>query len=343
MTDTSPIPSLQLGALQMTGVASRQEPDGTQALRMERIEARDLTLQTPIGLVRAARAVLSNVGVRLRAATPDARPLARLAGLTAGELRLESMGIELNALARPAGGAGKSWRLDPLGALDGSVHADIADAAWIFDAKVTIPISGGRIDFNRATVEHVGPDSSLGISRTGIHVDAPNGRSYLYLLAATHVPGVSFERRGALLSSWTSDRGAIDLQPFAECVLSGVPVGAPAAGTREMLARTRMSAELRLGNGVIGDAGHRLVLTGRELGKNRIELSPAPSGPGFVLRLPELSAGELRFELFGKRLSAAALSAVLSVQRRSLAESALSASVAELTLSDLALSDAADS
>ena len=37
--------------------------------------------------------------------------------------------------------------------------------------------------FNRVTVEHVGPDSSMGLSPMGLYVDAPNGRNYLYLLA----------------------------------------------------------------------------------------------------------------------------------------------------------------
>ena len=92
---------------------------------------------------------------------------------------------------------------------------------------VTIPVSGGRIDFNRATVEHIGPDSSMGVSRMGVYVDAPNGRTYVYLLSATHVPGAAFERRGGLLSSRVSDRGSIDLQPCAECFLRRLNLAAP--------------------------------------------------------------------------------------------------------------------
>src|SRR6185369_1954366 len=117
--------------------------------------------------------------------------------------------------------------------------------------------------------------------------------------------------------------------------------GAPAAGTRDMLARTRISAELRLGNGVIGDEHQRIVLAGREQAKNRVELSFAPAGPGFVLRMPELSASESHVELFGKVVSSGALVAGLSLQRRSLAAaSPVTVSIADLTLTDLVASDA---
>ena len=335
---------MQFGELQTSGVSLALEPDGTRQLRIERIELRDLKLQTPLGEVRAARATLSNLMLRLRAAPQAGGPLDALEGLTVGELRVEGASVEPPAMPlRAAGGPHRAWRLEPLASLEGSLHADITDAAWVFDADVTIPITRGRIDFNRATVEHVGPDSSMGISRMGIYVDAPNGRTYLYLLSATHVPGASFERRGALLPAWTGDRGSIDLRPFVEGFISGVPLGAPATGTRDMLARTRMSAELRLGNGVIGDDRDRVVLAGREQGKNRIELSSAASGAVIVFRMPELAAGESNFRLFGRAVSTGALSATLSVQLKDLREApSMSASITELTLQHIVIGDARD-
>jgi hypothetical protein len=339
------IESLQIGEMRTSGVRSELESDDIQRLGIERIEVRDLKLPTPLGLVSATNAAFSDVAVRLRRAPEAGGPLDRLAGVTVGELRIEGVSVGLEVMPLPAaGGPPKAWRLDALAALDGTLHADMTDAAWVFDAKATIPISRGRIDFNRATVEHIGPDSSMGLSRMGIFVDAPNGRTYLYLLSATHVPGATFERRGGgLLSSWTGDRGSIDLQPFFECFLSGMPMGALATGAGDMIARTRINAELRLGDGVMGNDQDRVVFTGHEQGKNRIELSSASSGPGILLRMPELRAAESHCEQFGTVISTGAMSAMLSVHLKNFAAALpASVSITELTLRDIACSDGVD-
>ncbi|NUZ07343.1 hypothetical protein [Piscinibacter koreensis] len=338
-------PPFRLGDLRTSGLSSLIDADGSATLRIERIEVSDLALQTPLGPVNAASAVLSDVTARLGPARGDAGLVDRIVGARIGSLQLR--GASLGPVAWPAGGAPSApvrrhWRFEPLATLDGAVHADIKDAAWIFDAHVTIPIAHGRVDFNRATVEHIGPDSSMGISRMGIYVDAPNGRNYLYLLSATRVPGANFERRGALLSSWSSDRGSIDLQPFAECFLSGVSIGAPARGSAEMIARTRMRAELRLGDGVIGDERARAVLTGRERGRNRIELSSSPSGPQLVVRVLELAAAETHLALFGMPVSSGTLAGTLSAQiTGSPGASNVVANIGELTLNDIVCGDPA--
>jgi hypothetical protein len=328
-----PFPFLEFGVLRVSGMSSEIESPDRSTLRIERIEVRDVKLQTPLGLVSAALATLTNVTADLRTAPQVGGSLGPFAGVTVGELRLEGASVEQVVVPPLAvGGPRKTWRLDPLGSLDGTLHADITDAAWVFDADVTIPISHGRIDFNRATVEHVGPDSSIGLSPMGIYVDAPNGRTYLYRLSASHVPGATFERRGVLLASWTADRGSLDLQPFVECLLSGMPIGALATGTRDMIARTRVNAELRLGDGVIGDDRNHVLFAGRDQGNNAIELS-SPSGAGLVARMPQLSALESRCEIPGAVISTGALSATLSVQAKGFsAATSASASVAELTL-----------
>src|SRR5690606_37156900 len=122
----------------------------------------------------------------------------------------------------------------------------------LFDADVTVPIRGGRIDFNYATVEHVGPDSRMGVSKMGVYVDAPNGRSYLYQFAGATVAGVEFEHRGALLGPWVSERGKLRLREFAESMLRQGR-GGPGQGLTEqarlLLGRTALSGELRLGEG----------------------------------------------------------------------------------------------
>jgi hypothetical protein len=332
---------MDFGEVRTSGVSSRLEPGGdVRTTRVERIDIRNVHGQTPLGSLRAASVELAQVELRLATSPADAPFMQRVRAATVGELRVRDARVEAEAaaLAGMAGSArGGRWRIEPLGSLEGSLHADIVDAAWIFDADVTIPVGGGRIDFNRATVEHVGPDSSMGVSRMGVYVDAPSGRTYLVLFSATHVPGARFERReGGLLPGWRGDRGSIELQPLLECVLSGLPLGTPATGMRDMVARTRLRGEFQLGDGVVGDARRRVVLDGRDRGRNRVAVSSLPSGGGVALRMADLSASELHFELQGARVSTGTLSAAMSLQLEDRpGASALTANVAELALHDV--------
>jgi hypothetical protein len=336
--------SLQFGELRTSGVSSEATSDGRSTLRIERIELRDVKMQTTLGQVSAAGAVLSNLVLRLRSGE---RPAGlrdaldglrdRLESLTIGELTLQAARMEIETLpTRPADRPRRTWHLDPLAVLDGSLHADITDAAWVFDAHVTIPIRRGRIDFDRATVEHIGPDSSMGISPMGLYVDAPTGRHYLYLLSGTQVPGATFEQRRGLLPFSSGARGSLELQPFLEYRLSGPPLGAPAAGLHEMVARTRVSGTFQPGNGALGNDRGRVVLTGCDRGLNRLELSSANPGPGVVLRIPELAVAETRFELPAMPVSTGAIAGALSVRLTDppAGPTAL-ISIVELTLRDI--------
>jgi hypothetical protein len=336
------VSNLKFGELRTSGVSSDVEPGGELlTLRAKRIELHDADLETALGSVRAASIELSNVAVRLPLSRSAEGPKKRFTGVTVEELRLKDASLAPLAVPlRGAYGAQQRWWLDPLGALDGALHAEIVDAAWIFDADVAIPITGGRIDFNRATVEHIGPDSSMGVSRMGVYVDAPNGRTYLILLSATHLPGVHFEQRGGgLLPRWSGDRGSIELQPLLECLLSGMPIGTLATGTRDMVSRTRMHGEFRLGDGVIGTERHRVVLAGRERGRNHVGLSSAPSGRGIVVRMPELSANESHWEFSGAVVAIGESSATLSVQLDYAASTpAVVVSIAEMALQEISVS-----
>jgi len=262
--------------------------------------------------------------------------------VTVDELRLQGVRIEApwppagaraivhsTAAAAPAHGtpvvAGTAhmaaWDLMPLDGLAGALRIAVTDAAWLFDADVRVPIEAGRIDFNHATVSHVGPDSSMGLSRMGIYVDAPNGRQYLALLAAGHVDGARFEHRGALLASRVTDRGALALVPLLRAFLSGARPVQPAAGAEALLARTRLDARLRLADGRIGRDGAGLALTGAAAGRNQVELMSTPEA-GLLLRWPELSAEHARWPLsaHGGRdagcCTAASLQGSLSVELR---------------------------
>lgn len=187
--------------------------------------------------------------------------------------------------------AGAPWCLGPLGGANGTIRAEIIDAHLLFDADATVPIREGRIDFNAATVEHVGPDSRMGVSRLGLYVDAPNGRSYLYQFPSAPVAGVEFERRGAMLAPWVTDRGKLRLQPFGEGLLRQCE-GAKGAGFTEqarlLFDRTALSGEVRLADGRFVVPGLQGEMAGSAEGRNAIRLHSQAVGRGVTVELASL-------------------------------------------------------
>ena len=187
-------------------------------------------------------------------------------------------GGELNA---PLDLAAGSWTLGPLAAADGILRAEIVDAHLLFDADVTVPIRQGRIDFRDATVEHVGPDSRMGVSRLGIHVDAPNGRSYLYQFSSAPVAGVDYEQRGGL-----------QLQPFIEWLMRQ-PLGGPSHGLTEqarlLFDRTAVSGEVQLGDGPFAAPFAQAGFVGRSQGRNVVRLQSQAVGRGLTVEIASLS------------------------------------------------------
>jgi hypothetical protein len=271
-----------------------------------------------------------------------------LRGLSAKQADLEGIDIapapEGAASLAPVGDV----RLDPVGAMQGSLQVFIRDALWVVDAEITIPISGGRLDFNRVTVEHIGPDSSMGISQNSVHVDAPNfGRTDLFRFSVAQVAGARFEQRAGFGGRIT-DRGSLDLQAFAQAVVGAgpsQPPGSIAGGeVKAMLDRTKLSGELRLGDGVVGMGRAQVVLAGQASGKNRIGLSAAVLGQRLVLRMPAVSASGASFELFGKAGTTGPVSATLEAHVTGLGAGPRSAqplaiTVLHLTVRELALGD----
>jgi hypothetical protein len=176
----------------------------------------------------------------------------------------------------------------------------------------------------------------MGLSRQGLYVDAPNGRTYLYLLGASQVPGARFERRGPLFGARVIDRGALELRPFVEGLLAPAALGRPAHETQAQLDRTRLSGMLQLGDGLLGNERVEVTLTGRAQGRNRIALTAAVVGHEVVARLPELSASGARFHALGRSGRCGALSGKLSV---SLAGRSATLAADEINLADLAIGD----
>jgi len=184
-----------------------------------------------------------------------------------------------------------AWCLGPLAAAEGKIRGEITDAHLLFDADVTVPIRNGQIDFNDATVEHVGPDSRMGVSRLGVYVDAPNGRSYVYQFASAPLAGVEFERRGALLSPWVSERGKLQLQPFVEALLRQPPA-APAQAvtqqTRQLLERTALAGDVQLSDGRFAVPGVQAQMEGSSEGRNAVTLHSEAVGRGLTVEMASL-------------------------------------------------------
>lgn len=212
-----------------------------------------------------------------------------------------------------------AWTLAPLATADGTLRARIVDAHLMFDADVMVPIRQGQVDFNDATVEHVGPDSRLGVSTTGLYLDAANGRSDLYRFPTTPVAGVEVEQRAALLAPWVSDRGKLRLQEFLQGLLQQ---GAGPAGTgltgpsRQMLDRASVSGDMQLGDGTLAVPGLRAELVGRAEGRNAVRIRSDAVGRGLAIELLSLSLRNVVLDATGGQVACDEVTGALTLRLR---------------------------
>lgn len=305
----------------------RCEPgeQGALAIRIARLEIAMLRVTAGPLTLQAGRVVLHDVlaSVRMDAAGP------RLAALGAARAELSDVALEGPVAvpgAPPAPGRARAvppstpagpWSLLPLAGAEGLLEAEIVDAKLLFDAQVRVPIRQGRIDFNEATVEHVGPDSRMGISRLGLYVDAPNGRSYLYQFASPVIAGVEYERRGALPGPWGARRGSVQLQPFAEALLHQGGAGHGHGTTeqaRQLFDRTAVSGHVQLGDGSFAAPGLRAELAGRAAGHNTLRLRSQAVGRGLELGLASLRLDSIQWQSGDTRLDCGAVAGDLSLE-----------------------------
>jgi hypothetical protein len=298
-----PVEALQAEVVEVSGLALREG-----AWRVGRLLLRGIELRTPTLALRADQVLLRGLSLRLggtgsRDGTTPSGALA-LQALSLDALEVQDAQVELARAPSPAAaGELAHWQLDALAGLDGTLQMHIDDAAWIVDAEVSITVRDGRIDFNQLSVEHIGPDSPMGVSHMGIYADSPTGRDYLYQFTLPQVPGVHFEQRGSLFGARVSDRGSLELKPFVESLLHnagcGTPQGRPGRHAAPALQRTRLSGELSLGDGVMGTRDQHVELSGQAQGRNRVGVSAASMGRQIVLRLPALQAARALFTLAG--------------------------------------------
>ena len=301
----------------LEGLTFGSGQDGALEVGIRKLEAASLRLASGPLVLELGKATLHELAATMR--TEEGKP--RLHSLAAADAELSGVKVQ-GPLFFPRQDALRhatdaSWSLVPLAAANGTVRAQIVDAHLLFDADVTVPIREGRIDFNDATVEHVGPDSRMGVSRLGIYVDAPNGRSYLYQFPSTPVAGVEYERRGAMLGPWVTHRGTLQLLPFAEGLLrqpAGGQVLAFTEQARQLFDRTAVSGEVRLGDGRIAAPGMHAELAGRADGRNVVRLHSQAVGRGFDADLASLSVREAAWSIGGTQLVLAEATGALTLR-----------------------------
>ncbi|MEZ2295265.1 hypothetical protein [Variovorax sp. RCC_210] len=301
------------------GVSCTPGDNGAIELRVRKLEAAALRLAMGSLVLELGGVVVHELVAQLR--TEAGVP--QIASVDAARVELIAVKLQgpvtapSSAAAAAAPPTADAWRLDPLGTAAGTVRAKITDAMLLFDADVTVPVRHGQIDFNDATVEHVGPDSRMGVSRLGLYVDAPDGRSYLYQFASAPLAGVEFEQRGALLSPWVSERGKLQLQAFAESMLRQ-GVAAQGQGLTEqarvLLGRTALSGEVRLGDGLLAAPGLQAELQGWAEGRNAIALRAKAVGQGATAEVASLSARNVVAKFASGQLRCDQLAASLKLQ-----------------------------
>jgi hypothetical protein len=223
-------------------------------------------------------------------------------------LELAALQIASGPLTRPAPVAAhaqaSAWSLAPLAAANGAIRGEIVDAHLVFDAQVAVPIRQGVVDFNDATVEHVGPDSRMGVSERGIYVDAPNGRSHLFEFPALP-EGVEVEGRRALPGPWRGARGRLRLQEFVESMLRQGAAGQSLAFSeqaRQLIARTALAGDLRLGDGTFAAPGITARLSGRAQGHNALRLHSDAVGKGLIVDIDALDVRDAQLDAVHARV-----------------------------------------
>ncbi len=288
---------------------------GALAIRIRKLEVASFRLASGSLRLEVGRLVLNGLLAQVR--LEAGRPRLERAEAESAELAAVKVQAPVQFTSGDHGAVAGAWRLEPLANANGTLRAEIVDAHLLFDADVTVPVQAGQVDFRDATVEHVGPDSRMGVSRLGIYVDAPNGRSYLYQFTSAVVAGVEYERRGAMLAPWVTSRGKLQLQPFAESLLAQPP-GGQAQGITEqarlLFDRTALAGEVRLGDGQFAAPGAHAELVGRAEGRNTVRIHSEAVGRGFTLAVEALSVRNAALGMHDRQMRCSELGGAVTLR-----------------------------
>jgi hypothetical protein len=299
----------------LEGLTSGSLRDGGLEVGIQKFEAASLRFAFGPLTLDIGRVLLNKFIGQVR--FDGGRP--RLASWEAADARLWGVKVQgpLLPLRVSSAAVAGAWSLGPLAAANGSIRAKIPDAHLMFDADVTVPIRHGEIDFSDVTVEHVGPDSRMGVGSQGLFVDAPNGRTYLYPFASSPVPGVEYEQRNAALGPWVSDRGKLKMQAFGEWLLSRIQDGQRGGFTEEarlLLARSSLSGEVQLGEGKFAAPGVQADLMGSADGRNVAHIQSDAVGHGLTVEMALLSVGHAVLNASNLRLACVGITGALTAR-----------------------------
>lgn len=103
---------------------------------------------------------------------------------------------------------------------------------------------------------------------------------------------MEYERRGALLGPWVTDRGSLRLRPFGEWLLRQTQ-GGQAQGITEqarlLFDRTAVSGDVQLGDGRFAAPAVQADLVGRADARNVVRLHSQAVGRGLTAEMASLS------------------------------------------------------
>lgn len=271
-----------------------------------------LQLRLPGVQAGVSQCEVDNAHLHLRA-TPHGWSVDRL---EAARMTVEGLRLQMSlpaAAALPRRAEANAATLQALHGLNGTVQALVADAAWVLDARITAPVQDGRIDFDQVTVEHLGPDSAMGVSAGGVYIDAPRlARRFLYVFTGALLPGVTpEERQGRSVRR----RGALSLPQALQALLQHpqAPGQWANAEAEAAMVRSQVSGELQLGDGVLGLNGLQLSLMASALGANRVSLATPALGEELLLRWPRLVAQQAQWSHRGAQAGSGRIDGAIEV------------------------------
>ena len=299
--------------LDLTGLDVHFLPDGTMYVEFNELAAKNIQLKQKGGAkIEIPLAKLKTAAVAMQGNAPD--QAFDVLGATLKELELQGVKVtyEIDRSA-PSTSSGKPtdpWSLDVLSSMNGDVALHFTDAAWVIDADVKVPISGGVINFNDVDLEHLGPNSAMGIDPKGIYIDGVSTvllRDYVYERA--NIKDASFEVWEITEpsgpddpgSARVTDRGSLNLRGFLEQMMNDpLPASGKAPETLEKLNRMKLTGNLTLGNDSLGTSKNRVTLSGESASKNQITINAVKLGERLEIKMPEFQASKATFEAMGK-------------------------------------------
>src|SRR6185312_15949041 len=307
------LPRTSDSAIDLTGLNVTVMKDGLMYLDFEELAAKSLRVKQLGGgpTIDINVAKLKTAAVAMQNETPT--KAFEILGATLKEIELEGVKVtyEIDRNAPSTGGKPTDpWSLDVLSTMAGDLRLYFTDAKFYADADVKVPISGGEIDFNKVNLEHIGPNSAMGVDRQGIYVDGVSTvlfRKHLYernnikdarMEVWEYTPPMGHDDMG----SWdVTDRGALNLKGFVEQMLND-PKAASGEPPKQLeeLNRMRLTGKASLGDDSLGTSKNRVTLSGKGVNKNQIVIRANNLGSNLTIELPDFQASKAIFEAGGK-------------------------------------------